>query len=343
MYRSLSLFAVIFVACGGGVSDTKTTPPRVVKCITTTTSETIQKSFAGLSTPEMEANLAFKVAGQIISIPVITGEVVEPGNVMAQIDPRDLELIVAADRSSYEETKSSYERAMRLVSHEAISRQEAERAESAYSRSKSNYENSINLLDQTTLRAPFQAVVEKIMTQEYQRVQAGETIMRIVSPTTDQVSFTLPESMLSLLNDSLTRFSIQFDNYPQERFEAVVLESARSSSDASGFPVVLKFQNPSPTKYYINSGLSCSVIMRSRERDLGSVVLPISAIYAPTKGGTYVWIVDAKNQVKLRSVKLGTPIGVESVMVDEGVSGGEIVVVAGVYQLANNQKVKILE
>ncbi|MFI3247897.1 MAG: efflux RND transporter periplasmic adaptor subunit [Rikenellaceae bacterium] len=346
MYRYLTSLIIFFSACGSESASTNNNTqqhPRCVKSIVATTSEVVEKVYAGLSVPEMEVNLAFKVAGQILSIPISIGEEVAEGSTLAQLDPRDLELTMAADKSSYEQAKSSYERSIRLLKHEAISKQEAESAESIYTRAKSTYENSRDLLEQTVLIAPFKAVVERIYVQEFQRVMAGESVVRVVSPTTTRVSFTLPENSLSIMNDSSTNFKVQFDNYPGESFDAVVVEFARSSSDASGFPVTLSIENPAPSRFYINSGLSCSVIVSSTQQDLGAVVLPLSAIYSPTSGGTYVWVIKPDDHVELRKVELGKPVGTSSVVVDEGVDSGESIVVAGVYQLMNNQLVKVLK
>ncbi|MFR9627278.1 MAG: efflux RND transporter periplasmic adaptor subunit [Rikenellaceae bacterium] len=346
MYILLLLFSLVLCSCGGdSASKTVAEPqiPRPVKSIVATSSKLVEKSYAGLSTPGMEVDLAFKVSGQIISIPVATGEEVEAGAVLARIDPRDLELTNAADRSSYEQAKSSYERAVRLLKYEAISKQEVESAESAFTRSKSTYENSLDLLSETTLKAPFRAVVERVVAQEYQRIQAGVTVIRVVSPTTTSVAFTIPENSLSALTDSLTRFSVVFDNYPGERFNAKILEYARSSSDASGFPVTLTIDNPAPSVFYINSGLSCTITMITQERDSDAVVLPLSAIYAPTSGGTYVWVIGSNDRVELRSVELGFPTNQHSIVVKKGVVSGENIVVAGVYQLTNNQVVKIIK
>lgn len=346
MYRYLLFPAMLLVSCGGGLSraeDDSSASLRSVKSVVATTSEVVVKSYAGLSTPEEEVNLAFKVSGQVLSIPVVTGEEVQAGVTLAQLDPRDLELTVAADKSTYEQARSSYERAKRLLSHEAISKQEAEAAESTFTRSQSAYENSRELLAQTSLQAPFRAIIERVYVQEYQRVQAGESVIRVVSPTTNQVAFTLPENALSAIKNPSTTFSVTFDNYPDESFDAEVLEFARSSSDASGFPVKLMISNPAPSRFYINSGLSCSVVMSSPQPDQGAVVLPLSSIYTPTKGGTYVWIIDSENRVKLHQVEVGAAVGAHSVIINSGVKNGDRVVSAGVYQLRDNQEVKIIK
>ncbi len=275
-------------------------------------------------------------------VSVAKGEEVRRGEVLCELDPRDIELQLISDRSRYDEAESSYDRARRLLIHEAISQQEVERARSSYLMAQSIYENTVELLDQTKLTSPFDAVVERVYVDEYQRVQAGETIVRIVSPTTENVEFTLPESSLSQMGDSLTRFSVRFDNIPNVNFEAYVTEYARTSSDASGFPVTLQLDNPDPRRYSISSGMSCTVTMLAPINHQGGVVLPLSAIYSPTAGGTYVWVINGQDRVERRRVELDGVTGSRSVVVESGVRSGERVVTAGVYQLVENERVKVL-
>lgn len=349
MYKLLYFALLLLVSSCGGISSGGSGAQvggdaggrvRPVKSVIATTSEFLERDFAALSTPMMAVNLAFKISGQLLYVPVFKGQMVAEGEVLARIDPMDVELQLSADRSTFEQARSQYDRSQRLLRHEAISQQEAESSLSAYIRARSAYENSQELLQQTSLISPFEAIVERVYVDTYQRVQAGETVVRIVSPTTKSVEFTLPESSLEAIKSPLTTFVVRFEQWGNVPFKANVVEYARTTSDASGFPVTLHIENPE--NYLISSGLSCTVTMRSPQRDRGAVVLPLSAIYSPTSGGTYVWIIGSDDRVKLRSVTVERLAGERYVIIKSGVDSGERVVTAGVYQLHENQVVKII-
>jgi multidrug efflux pump subunit AcrA (membrane-fusion protein) len=72
------------------------------------------------------------------------------------------------------------------------------------------------------------------------------------------------------------------------------------------------------------------------------VALPLTAIYAPTTGKNYVWVVDSSNRVQRREVVIGNVINRESVEILSGLEPGARVVTAGVYKLTDNQKVRII-
>lgn len=318
-------------------------PIRPVKVTTASGAGFIDKDFAGMATPDDVVNLAFKLSGQVQDIPVSQGEQVRKGALLAELDPRDIRLQVSADRSAFEEARSQMQRMQRLLEHEAVSRQQAEAAQTRYAQARSAYENALDLLKQTRLLAPFAGVIEDKYVDNFQRVQAGQTILRLVNPVTTTVKFTLPESGLETLTAPSTRFEVRFDNYRGAKFAARVKEYAKTSSDASGFPVSLTLTDVDTARYRISPGMSCTVTMRSADPVPDAVSLPVSAIYAPIEGGTYVWIVGAGDRVTRREVTLGELFGRDRVVVDSGVEPGQRVVTAGVYQLREGERVRILK
>lgn len=316
---------------------------RPVKVTVAAGTASIDKNFAGMATPDDAVTLAFKLSGQVRDIPVSQGESVKKGALLAELDPRDVELQVSATRSAYAEARSQHQRMERLLEHEAVSRQEAEAAATRYAQARSTYENTLDLLNDTRLRAPFAGVIERKYVNNFERVQAGEAILRLVAPETTTVEFTLPESGLALLGDTATHFRVTFDNYRGVEFAARLKDYAKTSSDASGFPVSLTVENPSPSRYRISPGMSCTITMQRSDAAADAVSLPVSAIYAPAEGGTWVWVVGPDDRVERRAVTLGELFGRDRVSILGGVTAGDRVVTAGVYRLRDGEEVRILK
>lgn len=327
-------------ACGGRSVPVGSVRP--VKVETAVRAGFIDRDFAGLATPDDAVNLAFKLSGQVLDIPVSQGEAVARGQLLAELDPRDVELQVAAQRSAYEEARSQMQRMQRLLQHEAVSRQEAEAAQTRYAQARSSYENATDLLQETRLRAPFAGVIEAAYVDKYERVQSGQTILRLVAPETSTVKFTLPESALDVLARPSTHFDVVFDNYRGVVFAARLKDYARTSSDASGFPVSLTLEGVDTARCRISPGMSCTVTMRTADPVADAVSLPLTAVCAPAEGGDYVWIVGDCERVERRAVTLGGLYGRDRVIVDSGVEPGERVVTAGVYQLREGEPVRIM-
>lgn len=342
MYKYLLLLSLLW--CGTACRRHTSPPPSVrsVKVATVQAVDFLDRDFAGMATADDAVNMAFKIAGQVSAVDVSKGEYVSRGQTLARLDPRDVELQVASDRAQYERARSQFDRVSRLMEHEAVSRQEYESAETALVQARSAFENTSDLLSQTTLRAPFAGVIERTYVDTYQRVTAGQTILRLVNPISTTVEFTMPERSMSLLSDSLTRFTVRFDNYPDVRFSARLDTYAKTASDASGFPVSLKLDRAAITPYNITPGMTCQITIRSADERDADVAVPLTAIYAPAEGGEYVWVVSAEDRVERRAVTLGDVFGRDRVVVLSGLKAGEKIVVAGVYRLTEGERVKIL-
>ena len=335
------LLSFALLSCGKGhrKGDSK---PRYVRAERVMMVDYIDRDFAGMATADDAVNLAFKLSGQVLSVDVAKGDYVKKGELLARLDPRDVELQVASDLSQYERARAQEERMKRLLDHDAVSQQEYEAAYAAFVQSRSTYENTQSLLNDTRLRAPFAGVVERTYVDTYQRVQSGQTIVRLVNPMSTTVEFTMPEKSLSLLSDSTTRYYVRFDNFPETTFKARLDTYAKTASDASGFPVALKISRTESEQYGISPGMTCQVTLRVSDSASRTLAIPLSAVYAPAEGGTYVWVITADDTVERRQVELGSLFGRDMVGVVSGLSVDEQVVTAGVYRLQEGQQVKIL-
>ena len=75
---------------------------RPVKTAQISSQSVIRKDFSGIVEAVEYVRLAFRVSGQIISLPVVEGQRVKKGQLIAAIDPRDISLQYAADKAAYE-------------------------------------------------------------------------------------------------------------------------------------------------------------------------------------------------------------------------------------------------
>ena len=101
------LAAAILLAGCGQKKETTTTTARPVKTTIVESRSIIRKDFSGIVEAVEYVKLAFRVNGQIIQLPVIEGQKVKKGQLIAAIDPRDIALQYAATKSAYETNGSS--------------------------------------------------------------------------------------------------------------------------------------------------------------------------------------------------------------------------------------------
>lgn len=340
MYKHI-LLLLLLAGCTHKHPDTKAYT-QSVKCATATATDYRERDFAALSTADDAVNLAFKISGRVANLPIAKGQSVRRGEVLAELDKRDVELQVEAAKATYSEAESRLKRGQRLLQHNAISQQEVESLQSAVTQARSSYENTLDLLNDTRITAPFDGVIERVYVDTYQRVASGETIVRIVNPVSTTVGFTAPENLVSLLDSPTTEYEVRFDAWPEHSFRAQIKSFARTSSDALGFPVSLRLVDVDTKRFKISPGMTCMARVIT-VTDSEAVSIPLTAIYAPTSGGEYVWVVGKDSSVHLRSVVLGALSTDSTVVVTKGLKAGEKVVTAGVYKLQENEQVRIID
>lgn len=185
----------------------------------------------------------------------------------------DYKLQYEANKAAYLTAKSQLERNKRLLSMQAISKQEYEIAEANYIKGKSAYETSANTLEDTKLRAPFDGFVEKKFVENYQKVSPGESIIKLVNPNKLAVSFTLPETSVDLTRTPMT-VTVEFDTYKGIWFKARVKEFIDASPDGTGIPVKLSIDDPrfSRDEHNIYPGFSCKVNLKIEAGDENSYI-----------------------------------------------------------------------
>ena len=307
---------------------------RPVKTATASSQSVIRKDFSGIVEAVEYVKLAFRVSGQVINLPVVEGQRVKKGQLIAAIDPRDISLQYAADKAAYETAAAQVERNKRLLGRQAISVQEYEISVANYQKAKSAYELSSNNMRDTKLTAPFDGSIEKRLVENYQRVNSGEGIVQLVNTQKLRIKFTVPDDYLYLLRAKDVTFKVVFDTYPDIVFNAQLEEYLDISTAGTGIPVTITIEDPAFNRslYDVKPGFTCKIKLASDvapflEEKL--VNIPLSAIFGESENQkTYVWVVK-DNKVSKREVTVYSPTG-------------EAIVIAGVHQLVDGQTVKVI-
>lgn len=342
---AIALVTVLLLTACGQKKGEKSVTIRPVKTATVESRSEISKDFSGIVEAVDYVKLAFRVSGQIIDLPIIEGQKVSKGQLIAAVDPRDIALQYAADKSAFETAAAQVERNKRLLSRQAISVQEYEISLSNYQKAKSAFELSNNNMRDTKLTAPFDGSIEKRLVENYQRVNSGEGIVQLVNTKKLRIKFTIPDAYLHLLRANDQRFMVAFDTYKGKMFNAKLEEYLDISTDGTGIPVTITIDDPSFDRilYDVKPGFTCSIRFSANVGPLleeSMTVVPLSAVFGESESKKmYVWILDG-NKVNRREVVVMSPTGEAQAFISSGLKAGEKVVIAGVYQLVEGETVK---
>ena len=300
--------------------------------------------------PMRAIDLSFKVPGRIVSRDVALGDVVGAGDLLASIDPRDIEnslamaeAEVAAAQAAEAAARAQADRQRRLfekqiVAAAALQAAEAE-AEAAKGRLDAAQASLASARDQRSyadLRAPTAGIVTAILSDPGEVVPAGQSVVQIAEAGAREAAFNLSAELaaeavpglpvdVTLLSDpkiattgTLREVSPVADPVTRTYRAVVTLPDAPA---AMGFGAVVEGKVQVPVE--------------------GSFTLPGTVITA-MEGAPAVFVVDDAMKLERRPVTV-LRYEAETVVLSDGVTAGERVVTAGVSKLRPGQAVTLME
>lgn len=347
--KKVILFISLGLAISCGPKETKVQFfERPVKTITVESALTTTSTFSGIVSSKEESDIGFKMGGEITKMNVEDGQVIKKGDLIAEVDNHDYIVQYDAAKASFLNSKSQIKRYEKLYAKEAISQQDYEIAQTNYAHSKATFKNAEKLLSDTKLFAPFNGIIEKRYVNQYQRVMPSEPVVRLINPDVLEIDFTLPIKSLKIIENKTTTYKIVFDNYPEFSFNAKIFKVVNSSPDGSGIPVTLVLDDSTFNykDFDIKSGFSCNITASVTDSSKNeNISIPMSSVYYDNSTkNTIVWKYNAETKsVTAQKVVLGELHGNNHVFIPNGLKQGDVIVSAGVHQITDGQKVKLIK
>ena len=316
------------------------------------TAGSVGASYSGEIRARYESQLGFRTAGKIVTRMVEVGSHVKRGQPLFQLDPTQETLQVAAAgaeadaaRSRVAQARVDVERTEQLLAQNFASQAELDQqrlalnqAEAQLRSAEARQQLNANMRGFTTLVADRDGVVSAINAEAGQVVSAGQTIATVAADGEREVSISIPESRVDELRKAPT-LTITVWAQPDKSWTGKLRELAPDADSVTRtYSARISIQEAGPE---LRLGMTASVIAPDVDGS-GVVRVPLTAIVDHERG-RQVWVVDPKtSRVIAREVKLGAAQN-DSVIVVEGLAGGETVVTAGVHMLQPGQQVKVAE
>jgi len=305
-------------------------------------------TYSGEVRGRYESQLAFQVNGKIIKRNIELGSVVATGDVLMQIDAKDIRQTVnnnSAQVYSAESQRSLAEsnlnRYRQLLDQGAISQAQYDQYINAYNvavasvrQASSQYEQGANQLDYSLLRADKPGIVSSITAEAGQVVTSGQSVVTVVQDGEREVAISVPENRIEELRKA-GEIKVSFWALPNITLNGKIREIAPMADQTTRtFNVRISLMNPPPE---IKLGMTAAVIVASNSTQ-PIISIPLAAIYQD--GDTpKVWVVK-EDVLLLRPIQTAS-FGNGTIQVISGLQQGDRIVIAGVHKLREGQKVKV--
>jgi membrane fusion protein (multidrug efflux system) len=289
----------------------------------------------GVLEAENEVDLVARITGPIVRLAAEEGMSVRRGQLLAQIDDRDVRADLDIARVALDEARLDYERAKKLRDERLISTEEYEQVETAFQTAEARYEGNRILLGYTEIRAPFDGLIVARYVDRAEQVSPNSPLFRISDFDPLLCLIQVPERELRRLAVGQSAY-LTVEAWPGERFPAEVLRISPVVDAATGTIKVTLEVAPDPR---LRPGMFGRVFLEAERRG-SSIVIPKSALSLESLGDT-VYVVGNGVAIR-RDVELGFREG-DFVEVVSGLAAGEMVVVVGQDGLADGTPIQVLQ
>jgi RND family efflux transporter MFP subunit len=290
------------------------------------------------------SDLAFQIPGLLIALPVVAGQRVTAGQVLARIDPRDFENRVALEQARLNLARADFERFSTLVTSPAspVTEAEVDRKRAIFEIARVRVEQAEKNLADTILRAPFSGVIAERLVENHMQVQARQPVLLVEAADALEVVIDLPERVISRVREAPRDRPLGeavFAVLPERRFPVMLSEVATRADPATQtFRVTMTLDRPRDVN--VLPGMTVTVYARPEIYTKDVLRVPETAVFTGDAGQTSVWVVDpATLRVELRAVRLSSD-GNGMATVLDGLQAGEQVVGTGVGELTAGMTVR---
>jgi RND family efflux transporter MFP subunit len=308
------------------------------------------REFVGVVRARHETDLGFRVAGKIIARTINVGDAVHAGDVVARLDPQDLNLQVesaqaeltaatsnladaSAEEARYANLKTRGAVAVADYDHKKAAMDEAE---GRLKRAQRALDLARNQLAYAELKVDVDGVITATLAEPGQVVNIGQSVARLAHHGEQEALVALPETWLEDARKADATVSLWAN--PDRSFRAHLRElSPQADPTTRTYAARFTIENPDDT---VALGMTATVRLISPATG-PFAKLPLSAILNRGTGPS-VYVVDKSGALALQPVTV-VSFTEDAALVSAGIADGDEVVSLGVQKLVAGMRVRTVD
>jgi len=260
----------------------------------------VSASASGAIQPILTLSVKSKASGEILAMPVQTGDDVKKGQLLAKIDPRiprnDLtqaEASLAVAKAQLDNATAQLKRSEALYQSKSIAETDYEAAKLSYATAQSavvnaqaSLQTAKDAMEDTQVRAPntgtvleLDAVLGTVISSPTRDVGGGTVILKMANLDTVQVQALVDETDVGKVQPGMP-VTITVDAFPNRPFDGAVLKiepQAQVNQNVTMFPVIVYILNPS---HQLKPGMNSEVEIHIGNRQ-NVLAVPNAALRTP--------------------------------------------------------------
>jgi len=296
---------------------------------------------SGAIQPILTLSVKSKASGEILQMPVQTGDEVRKGTLLAKIDPRipqnnltQAQANLNVAEAQLENATAQLKRSDALYQSKSITESDYEAAKLSYATAQAavataqaNLQTARDAMEDTQVRAPItgtvlelDAVLGTVISSPTNDVAGGTVILKMANLDTVQVSALVDETDVGKVRAGLP-VTITVDAYPNRRFDGRVLKiepQAQVTQNVTMFPVDVNISNPD---HLLKPGMNTEVEIHIGQRQ-GVLAVPNAALRTPRDVGSAAKVLGLDSTIVQRELAAAPATAGPRAGADTAVSDG---------------------
>jgi RND family efflux transporter MFP subunit len=295
-----------------------------------------EATMAGVLAPVRTVGVNAQVGGALLSVRVEEGDVVREGQVLAEIDSRELRAQVRSAEASLALAKSTAERSTALLKDRVVTAAEYERDQANYEAAKATLDALRTRLGYAAVRAPMSGVITEKRAEAGDVVGSQSRLFTIADVSTLVVRVQVSELDVTGLRPGQTA-DVTVDAVGGAAFKGT-LRRIFPAADSVTRMVPVEVALAGTAARQLRPGYLSRITFKLGERP-GVLLAPASAVVG-ARDARAVFL-KAGDKVERRMVRVGQATG-NVIEILEGLVEGDTVVVAGTEQLRDGSQVRVV-
>jgi len=323
-------------------------PAKIVSVLSSGLS--FNRTYPGTLEAAEKAELAFRVSGQVSSLPARAGLRVKKGELLARLDDTDYRNSFDERKARFDLANIQHQQSKKLFKQKLSSQLQSDQSAAELKSAQAALDQARTNVDYTELLAPFDGVVAQVDIQNFQTVQAMSPIIKLQNDIALDIQFSVPETIISQLRrvedpeviESICG-KVSFSAHPGRTFKACHKEHESIPDPVTrNYSAVFSLKSISELSLLPGMTASIEIDFTPFLADQNNQILfvPIESVFEKD-GKQWVWKVDEESRAQIQEI---TPGRFENDLLEikSGLSVQDKIIAAGVSFVRQGLQVKPL-
>ena len=314
----------------GGPAEERVIPVGVLRI--DTVGGIVRNTYPGYLEEGQSVEMAFKYGGTLQTLNVTEGSVVRKGQVLARVSSPQMESTQRSAQAAFEQAQDAYNRLKKVYDNGSLPEIRWREMVADLEKAQSALDLANAMLADNVLKAPFDGTIASLNAEVGENIAPMRPVLRLINTKGMTVKISVPENEIAKVQLGDTA-EIVIPALGDKIFYGKIIEKSMTASLLThSYPVKVLIDQPDEA---FAPGMIGKVVLKA---DINKgIIVPANAVLI-NQEGKFVWVVEDSRATR-RQITISGYSG-NGVIVSEGLTMGDMVIVEGYQKVSEGMKVE---